>query len=263
MKNSPFWRAMFNAWELAFDIPLPNSWRPEPANHSVSAAETGDGMILYALPVWGALGGVAALVLAQMLHAWVPATGAAIVFGLFWVWLGERRTGSRGLALAASVGEGLLAGENWRAATAGRKNAIRQLAGPYANLLVVGMLALKFFAYFQCFRTGHPGFAGAVLVLALGAEASLAALPEAVHMLPGPRTTSISILLALSGFFLLFNLISLPLPTLIALGGAAALTGLLAGERIRGQGQIDPDDMTLAGYGVELWALAVVLLLAA
>lgn len=265
MKNNVFWRAMAAAWSLAFDAALPRSWRPDEEQTGKAAAGTAPvppEFIVCALPLWGAVWAFAAWLLSRLLEGTAPETGGAVLFALILTVASEWRTSSRGLALTASVGEALLSGEKWRAAMEGRQATVRKLTGPYANLLVMALLAAKFFALFQCYASKHPGFAGAALVAALTVEAVMAVQPPCdggAPMIAGGSAPYAVVWVG--GFLLLFSFIYLPLPTLLTAGTAGFLCWIFTNERQCAAGRLVSDDMTLAGYATEWLALFFALLL--
>ena len=66
-----------------------------------------------------------------------------------------------------------------------------------------------------------------------------------------------TVLAMTAGFFLLFNLIYLPLATLIAFGISALLVIVSMNLFLRSDGRIDSNDMTMTGYLLELIVLFV------
>lgn len=262
MKNSIFWRAMVDAWSLAFDAALPRSLRPDKPEEHAPIVPVPPEFGVYCLPLWGALWAVAAWVLSRILTALVPAVGGAVLFALLLTVASEWRTSSRGMALTVSTGEALLSGAKWPLAVAGRQSAVRQLTGPYANILAMVMLAAKFFALFQCYAAGYPAFAGTALVVALTIEGIMAVQPPyegGAPLVSGGATPHA--VLWIGGFLLLFSFIYLPLLTLLGSGTAGLAAWMFTAERQRNAGRLFSDDMTLAGYASEMIALLFALLL--
>ncbi|MBR2357091.1 MAG: hypothetical protein IKA65_03580 [Lentisphaeria bacterium] len=257
IKNSPFWRTLYTAWDLACDRALPRCCRPDADSGKTELAFNA----LYGTIIWGALGGLLMLIAGRIFSAVLPVNGAALLFALVVLIVSESRTGWRGLALSATFFENIFGGKTFCNAIALRQDDLRNLAGVVPLLLVIFALLGKFFALFLAARAGFYGVVSAAWVIALAAEAVLAAEPAALGVPGYCRNARSEYIVALAGFFLLFNLISLPLATLIALGGSAFLTIVLMNLFLKRCGKIDSNDMTMTGYLLELAVLAIFALL--
>ena len=252
IKNSSIWRSFYSAWLLICDYDLPVAWRPvngEQGEQSFNA--------LYAMPVWGALGGMAAIVLGGLFLWLLPVNGAAIIFALVLTAAGELRTSSRALALSVSTFEQLIARKSLVEARQNRISTLNGTSGLVPVLLAVGLLGGKFFAILLAARTGHFGIAGAAWVAALGAEGVLAADPHATNVPAVCRLARAEYIVGIAGFLLLFNLIALPLATLIAVALAAVITISVLNWCLKRTGYIAADDITVTGYLLELAVWAV------
>ena len=249
IRKSPFWRSLYSAWELACDQALPRFCRPaapEDNNRPENVFNP-----LYALPLWGAAAGLTALIVGQILNSLLPVNGTALLFALLITIAGELRTSGRGLALNVTFWESLLQRRNFLQAQTARLDSLSRCNGLIPLLLAIALLGGKFMLILMAARTGHFGIAAAAWVTALTAESMMAAEPSAVKMPHFCRAARAEYIVALGGFFLLFNLISLPLATLIAAGAAAALTFILMNTFLRKTGKIDSNDMTMTGYLLE------------
>ena len=257
IKNSSIWRSFYSAWLLISDYDLPVAWRPvngEQGEQSFNA--------LYAMPVWGAFGGMAAIVLGGLLLWLLPVNGAAIIFAMVLTAAGELRTSSRALALSVSTFEQLIARKSFAEARQNRNYSLNGASGVVPVLLAVGLLGGKFLAILLAARTGHFGIAGAAWVAALGAEGVLAAEPHAVNVPAVCRSARAEYIVGIAGFLLLFNLIALPLATLIAAAAAAVVAISVLNMCLKRTGHIAADDITVTGYLLEfvVWALYAVMI---
>lgn len=242
IKNSLLYRTMFAAWDLACDRPLPVFMRPDKSS-TAPVKNT-----LYMLPVWGAIGGIAALIAGKILSFLLPVNGCALLFALLMVILGEMRTNSRGMSLSVTFLDGIISGKGFADAQRARCQSLKECNGIIPLLLALSLMGGKFLLIFMVARTGHFGAAGAALVIALSVEAFLAAEPAAADVPEICQQAHGEYIIALAGFFLLFNLISLPLATLIATGAAAIITMLILNLCLSSNGRITSDDMTMTGY---------------
>jgi hypothetical protein len=119
-------------------------------------------------------------------------------------------------------------------------------------LLAIILPVGKFFAVYLVARTGNFGMAAAAWVAAAGAEAVLAAEPSAVNVPGFCRNARAEYVAAMAGFFLLFNLVALPLATLIATGLAAVTAIVILNLCLKRFGEISANDITVTGYLLEL-----------
>ena len=110
----------------------------------------------------------------------------------------------------------------------------------------------RIFAILLAARTGHFGIAGAAWAAALGAEGVLAAEPHAVNVPSVCRNAKAEYIVFIAGFFLLFNLVALPLATLIATGLAAVTAIVILNLCLKRFGEISANDITVTGYLLEL-----------
>lgn len=257
IKNSPFWRTMYTAWDLACDQALPRFCRPEAASEKQEFAFNP----LYGTVIWAAGGGLIMLIVNRILNGLLPVNGAALLFALLVVLASELRTGWRGLALSVTFFENISGGKTFCNAIAMRQDSLKNQNGVVPLLLTIFALLGKFSAVFLTARAGFAGVVCAAWVAALAAEAVLAAEPAALGVPGYCRNARSEYIVALAGFFLLFNLVSLPLATLLALGVSAFLAILLMNLFLRRCGKIDSNDMTMSGYLLELAVLAVFALL--
>ena len=247
IKNSSIWRTFYSGWLLISDYDLPASWRPlngEQGEQSFNA--------LYTMPVWGAAGGLAAVVLGGFLSRLLPVNGAAILFALLLTAAGELRTASRALALTVTTIDQLINRKTLSEARQLRDTTLTGTSGVIPLLLAVGLLGGKFFAILLAARTGHFGIAGAAWAAALGAEGVLAAEPHAVNVPSVCRNAKAEYIVFIAGFFLLFNLVALPLATLIATGLAAVTAIVILNLCLKRFGEISANDITVTGYLLEL-----------
>ena len=249
IRKSPFWWSLYSAWELTCDQALPLCCRPAGSEKNFRPENIFNP--LYALPLWGAAAGLIALIAGKILGTLLPVNGTALLFALIITAAGELRTSGRGLALNVTFWESILTRHNFLQAQAGRQDSLSRSNGLIPLLLAIAMLGGKFMLILMASRSGHFGTASAAWVTALTAEAVMAAEPSAVKMPHFCRTARTEYIAALGGFFLLFNLISLPLATLITAGAAAALTIVLMNVFLRKTGKIDSNDMTMIGYLLE------------
>lgn len=250
IKKSPFWRSLYSAWELSCDWELPHFCRV-----AISADEQRQKFMfnpLHVMPLWAAVGGLLFLIFGKLLSSMLPVNGAALLFALLLVIAGELRTSSRGLALNVTFWENLCGNRNFAQAYQNRKDSLRGVSGVIAVLLSIALLGGKFLMIFLVARTGHFGVASAGWVAALTAEAVMAADPNAVKVPGFCREGRAEYIVALGGFLLLFNLISLPLATLVSAGCAAAVVIILINTFIRKCSVISSNDMTMTGYLAEL-----------
>lgn len=257
IKNSPFWRTLYSAWQLVCDYPWPISWRPVDGEHGSQAFNA-----LYALPIIGAAGGLLAIVLGAFLSWVLPLNGAAIIFALILTALGEMRTSARALALNVTTFEQLFAGKSIAEARQLRSFTLSSASGVVPLLLAVGLLGGKFFAILLAARTGHFGIAGAAWVAALSAEGVMASEQHAMNVPQICREAKGEYIIAVGGFFLLFNLIALPLATLVAVLLAAVITISVLNLCLKRTGKITSNDITLTGYLLELavWGVFAILI---
>ncbi len=246
IKNSSIWRTFYSGWLLISDYDLPVSWRPVSGEHGPQAFNA-----LYTMPIWGAAGGLAAVVLGGLLSCLLPINGAAIIIALLLTAAGELRTSSRALALTVTTFEQLFARKTIAEARQLRSCTLSGTSGIVPLLLAIGLLGGKFFAILLAARTGHFGIAGAAWAISLGAEGVLAAEQHAVNVPSVCRSAKAEYIISIAGFFLLFNLIALPLATLIATGLAAVTAISILNLCLKRTGEISANDITLAGYLLE------------
>ena len=122
-------------------------------------------------------------------------------------------------------------------------------------LLAAAFAGLRFFALYWAAKSGNYGIVGAAWLIAIGAEGFSAGEPAAVNMPHFCYQAKNEYIVMAAGFFLLFNLIYLPLATLIAAGASALLVMVLMNMFLRSDGRIDSNDMTMTGYLSELAVL--------
>ena len=247
IKNSSIWRTFYSGWLLISDYDLPAAWRPVNGEQGPQAFNA-----LYTMPVWAAAGGLTAVVIGGLLSCLLPINGAAIVFALLLTAAGELRTSSRALALTVTTFEQLIARKSIAEARQLRSYTLTGASGLVPLLLAIGLLGGKFFAVLLAARTGHFGIAGAAWTAALAAEGVLAAEQYAVNVPAVCRSARAEYIVFIAGFFLLFNLIALPLATLIAAGLAAVAAICILNLCLKRTGEISANDITLAGYLLEL-----------
>ena len=258
--KSSFKQTFFTAWELACDHKLPGMTT---VDNRKNGQEQYIFNPLYALLLWGAAFGIIALIAGAILNVVLPVTGAAILFALIATLLSEMRTSGRGLALCISSFEELFAGRSFVEMRTLRTSFLRGLNGLIPLLMAVALLGGKFFAIMLVARTGHWGVTSMAMVAALGVEAWLSSEPSAIGV---PRYCSEArqeYIIALAGFLFLFNLIALPLATLLAVAVSAVVAIATMNLCLRRCGEINSDDMTAAGYLAELAVWVVVMLMAA
>ena len=259
IKNSSVWRTFYSGWELACDLPLPACCRPaEAASNRQSNAFNA----LYTLPLWGAAAGVLALIAGKLLSALLPVNGSALLFAAILMIAGELRSSSRALALSVTFLENICCKKSFIEAQTLRSDSLRNVSGLVPLLWAIFLLAGKFAAIFLTARTGHYGVASAAWVIALSAEAVLAAEPHAVNMPDVCYNARAEYVVAIGGFLLLFNLIALPLATLIAAGAGALITIIMLNLCLRKSNRITSNDMTMTGGLLEfiVWAIAAIMI---
>ena len=261
LKNSTIWRSVHAAWELACDLPMIASLRPDKVDKKLDRQAFEDLNPLYLMPVWGAVAGIFALIAGRVFSYLLPVNGSSILFALVVTFAGELRTSGRALALNVTFFENICGRQKFTVARDLRNPSLKNITGLVAMLLAVGMLFGKFFCVLLIARTGHYGVLSMAMVTALGAEALLASESNAVGV---PRYCSNArgeYIVALAGFLLLFNLIVLPLATLITIAVSIIVTACMAVAYIKRCGEINSDDMTMAGYLLEFTVWAVMALL--
>jgi len=258
IKNSSLWRTFYAAWDLACDLPLPaacrsvtDSWQNQYAFNA-----------LYAMPLWGALAGLAAVILGKLLNVLLPVNGSALVFAAAVMICSELRTSSRALALNVTFFENIIGKKSFAEAQMARLDSLRSVAGLVPLLLAIFFLAGKFAAVFLIARTGHYGVAAAALVITLSGEAVLAAEPGAVNVPDICRAARTEYIVAIGGFLLLFNLIFLPLSTLVVTGISAAVCITMLNCCLRKSARITSNDITMTGGMLEfiVWVVTAVMI---
>lgn len=259
LKNSSVWRSVYCAWDLCCDIALPAVLRP---NHEQNNQNTFFCNVLYVMPILGALLGLFWLIIGRIAAGLLPVNGAALIFALLLTGFGELRTSGRALALVVSFLENIFKHKNFITAVSLRKNTLHNNASLLELLLAVGLLGGKFFAVFLTARTGHFGIAGAAFTIALGCEAIMAAEPAAIGMMDSCRHARTEYIVGIIGFLLLFNLISLPLATLITTAAAVVIAVVIINMLLRKIGKITSDDMSMTGYILEfaVWLIMAILI---
>ena len=258
-KNSSVWQAFYTAWGLFSDCSLPGSWQPRGGSQSNSYAFNP----LYAVPVCAAVCGIIAAVLGRFLSSFLPANGTALIFAAAIVISGEMRTSSRGLALNVTFFEQILNRRSFAEARALRQDDLKQSGVVLSSLLLAIILPVgKFFAVYLVARTGNFGMAAAAWVAAAGAEAVLAAEPSALNVPGFCRNSRAEYVAALAGFFLLFNLVHLPVAVLVSTAAAAVTVMVMLNLALRRTGAVDSNDMTMTGYLIELevWLATAILI---
>ena len=259
-KNSSLYRSIYAAWELSCDRALPSALRPDAQKKSARVAE--DVNPLYFMPLYGALAGIAALIAGRILAYLLPVNGSSVCFALLVMIFGELRTSGRGLALNVTLLDMLTVCKSLPEARENRSSSLRNASGLIALLLAIGLLFGKFAAVFMVARTGHYGVTALALTIALCVEAFLAAEPSASGVPKFCRRARGEFIVAIGGFLLLFNLIFLPLPTLICAGLSALLTIIFMNLFINRCGGLHSDDMTMVGNILEfaVWVTAAILI---
>ena len=251
MKNRlSFRRTLCDSWDLVCDYPLLKAVCPEGKSGYWCNP-------LYLLPLWAAVGAVAAGVLGRFLTWLLPANGSALVFALVLLIVGEMRTTFRGMALSISFLENFIYGRKFAECRILRQSDLRNISGVVPLLLAAAFAGCRFFALYWAARSGCYGVVGAAWLIAVGAEGFLAGEPAAVNMPDFCRQVKNEYIVMTAGFFLLFNLIYLPLATLIAFGISALLVIVSMNLFLRSDGRIDSNDMTMTGYLLELIVLFV------
>ena len=253
MKNhSSFRRTLCDSWDLFCDLPL---FRSAPAEEDSRYADEYLCNPVYLLPLWAAAGAVIAGLFGRFAAWLLPANGAALVFAAVLFAVCEMRTGFRGMALSISFLEKLLYGKKIAECRIQRQSDLREISGLVPLLLAVAFVGLRFFALYQAAKSGNYGIIGAAWLTAAGAEGFLACEPAAVNVPAFCRQAQGSNVVLTAGFLLLFNLIHLPLATLIAVGISAMLVTVLMNLFLRSDGRISSNDMTMTGYLLELIVL--------
>lgn len=260
IRNSALYRSFCTAWELACDSLLPTAFQAVNPENSDSDLE--DFNPLYFLPVWGALAGLAALIFGKLAAAVLPVNGSAVIFALTLMIFSELRTSGRGLALNVTMFAALFEHKNFLEARQQRISSLKNTNGVIPLLLAIGILGGKFFAVMLTARTGHFGVAAAAWIIALSAEGLFASEECAMGVPRFCRNAKGEYVVALGGFLLLFNLVFLPLATLIVCASAVAITVITLVLLIKRAERIDSDDMTTTGYILEfaVWAVYAVLI---
>ncbi len=259
-KNTIFWRSVYAAWTLACDRMLPAALRPAENFRGEDGLEELNP--LYFMPLWGAFGGLLALIAGSVLSAVLPLNGTAIVFALFIVICSELRTGGRALALNVTFFDKLFDSNNLLQARMQRVSTLKNCSGLIPLLLAIGWLGGKFFAVMLVARSGHFGVTALALTAALSAEAFMAAEPAAAGVPKYCSKARSEYIAALTGFLLLFNLIFLPLATLIAAAAAGVITITALFIALKRFNSIDSNDMTATGGLVEVavWIVVAILI---
>ena len=260
-KNSTIWRSIHAAWELTCDLPMIAPLRPDAVDKKLDKHSFDEFNPLYFMPVLGAAAGILALIAGRVFSYLLPVNGSSILFALVMTFAGELRTSGRALALNVTFFENICGRRKFVAARELRNPSLKNITGLVAMLLAIGMLFGKFFCVMLIARTGHYGVLSMAMVIALGAEALLASESSAVGV---PRYCSNAkgeYIVALVGFLLLFNLIVLPLATLITVTAAIILTTCMTVLYLKRCGEVDSDDMTMTGYLLEFTVWAVMALL--
>ncbi|MBE6370103.1 MAG: hypothetical protein E7056_08100 [Lentisphaerae bacterium] len=258
LKNSPIWSTMLDAWDLFCDHPLPRAL----PTHTDSSDGGKLFNALHFLPLWGAAAGLAAVILWKILYAVLPLNGAALLLALAIVAAGEFRCSGRALALSVTFLENISGGKKFAEAQTMRSASLKDSSGVIPLLLAGGMLGGKFFAVWLTVRAGHSGVLGCALVAALALEALLASEPAAEGLPRSCEGARSEYILMLSGFLLLFNLLALPLPTLLGCGASVVIGIWLFNSFLRSSGRITSDDITMSGYFTELavWFVTAVMI---
>ncbi len=259
LEKSSFCRSAYCAWELLCDHPLPGA---SPMPDSNNKADDYAINPLYLMPLWAAATGIAAMVAGWFLSQLLPVNGTAIVFAILLTAASELRTSARGLSLSVTFFENIFYGKKFAEAQMLRQSDLKNVGGLVPLLLAIGLLAGKFAAVYLAARNGHFGVATAAWVVAATAEGVMASEPAAVNVPAYCRQVRGEYLVAVGGFFLLFNLFCLPLPTLIATGATAAAAVILLNLALRRSGRVDPNDMTMTGYLLEflVWTVFAIMI---
>lgn len=260
VKNTSLWRTLALAWDLMCDRPLPVQLQAANTDGKKNSSYLFNP--LYVLPLWGAIWGVAALIAGKIFAAVLPVNGSALIFALMIMAAGEMRTTSRALALAVTFADLLFSSKSFTAAQTGRVDSLKTVNGLVPLLLAAGLLGGKFFCIYLAARTGHYGITSAAMVIALGGEAVLASDPAVSGLPRSCSNAKTEYIVALTGFLLLFNLITLPLATLVSAAVSAAIVILMLNLVLRRCGRIVSNDMTMLGYFLELavWFIMAVLI---
>lgn len=255
MKNSsPFRRTLCDGWDLICDLALPAYCYPAASSDNRSKYLFNP---LYLLPVWAAAAAVVAGLFGRFLAWLLPANGMALVFAILMFVACEIRTSFRGMALSVSFLENLLYGKKFAEAAALRKSDLRNISGVAPLLLAVAATGVRFFALFLAAKSSNYGALGAAWLIAFSAEGFLAAEPAAVNMPSFCSQAKGEYIVAIAGFCLLFNLVFMPLATLIATGAAAVLVIAMMNLLLKNCNRITSDDMTMTGYFLELIVLLI------
>lgn len=253
MKNhASFRHTLCDSWDLVCDLPLFKSAA------SGKDSDRNSGYLcnpLYLLPLWAAVGAIAAGIFGRFTAWLLPANGAALVFAAVLFAACEMRTSFRGMALSISFLEKLLYGRKFAECRMLRQSDLREITGLVPLLLAAAFAGLRFFALYWAAKSGNYGIVGAAWLIAIGAEGFSAGEPAAVNMPHFCYQAKNEYIVMAAGFFLLFNLIYLPLATLIAAGASALLVMVLMNMFLRSDGRIDSNDMTMTGYLSELAVL--------
>ncbi|MBE6402277.1 MAG: hypothetical protein IKD10_10375 [Lentisphaeria bacterium] len=251
MKNSSsLKRTLTDSWDLVCDLPLFKAVSPEGKSGYLCNP-------LYLLPLWAAAGAAIAGLSGRFLAWLLPVNGAALVFALVLLVVSEMRTTFRGMALSVSFLEKFIYGKKFAESRMLRQSDLRDITGLVPLLLAAAFAGCRFFALYWAAKSGNWGVIGAAWLIATGAEGFLAGEPAAVNM-PGYCSSAKTEYIVMTvGFFLLFNLIYLPLATLIAVGVSAAVVLVLMNMFLRSDGRIESNDMTMTGYMLELIVLFI------
>ena len=102
--------------------------------------------------------------------------------------------------------------------------------------------------------TAVPRFSN--LVVPTGTE------PSALNVPGFCRNSRAEYVAALAGFFLLFNLVHLPVAVLVSTAAAAVTVMVMLNLALRRTGAVDSNDMTMTGYLIELevWLATAILI---
>lgn len=241
-------RTLCDGWDLICDRSLPAFCRA-----AESSGRRTEYLFnpLYAPLLWVAAAAVAANLAGRFLAWLLPINGAALIFAFIMLIICEIRTSFRGMALSISFLENLLYGKSFAECALLRKDDLRNISGVPALLLAAAGSGCKFFALFVAAKNGHYGVVGTAWIIVIAAESFLASEPAAENMPSFCSQAKGEYIIAIAGFLLLFNLIFMPLATLIAAGAAAMLVIGLMNIFIRTSGKITSNDMTMTGYWLE------------
>lgn len=253
-KSSPFQHTMCDSWDLICDLTLPEFCYPADKSASRSKYLFNP---LYCLPLWAAAASVAAGLLGRFLAWLLPVNGAALIFAMMIFIACEIRTSFRGMALSVSFLENLFYGKKFAGAVALRQDDLRTVSGVAPLLLAVAAAGSRFFALFLAAKSGNYGAIGAAWLIAFSTEGFLATEPAAINMPVFCNQAKGEYIVAIAGFCLLFNLVFMPLATLIAAGVSAIFVIAMMNLLLKNCDRITSNDMTMTGYFLETIVLLI------